>query len=57
MRQAHTRFQVQAALVGAAMELGLVHGGEQFAVGLALLLQVKDAGDATHSLFGTVHLP
>ena len=47
--QAHPGGEVQATLVGAAVELRLVHGLEQGAIGLALLCQVEDAGDTAHA--------
>ena len=47
--QAQARLRVQAAFVRTAMELGLVHGGEQFAIRLALPGEIKNAGDATHA--------
>ena len=51
--QAQPRLRVQAALVGTAVELGLVHGGQQVPVGLALSGQIEDTGNAAHDIWTT----
>ena len=48
--QSHARFQMQAAFVGAAMELRFVHAMEQRAWNLARFTGIENAGNAAHGM-------
>ena len=45
-----SRFDVQAAFVGAAMKLRFVHAVQHRTIDVALASGVKDAGDAAHGV-------
>ena len=47
MRQRHARLKEFATLIGAAMELGLVHRQQQIAIKLAVTDSVEKSGNTT----------
>ena len=47
--QPHAGFQMQAAFVGAAMKLGVVHAMQQFARNVVLAAKIENTGDAAHT--------
>jgi len=53
--EAEAGFNVQAALVGPAVVLAVVHALQHGSHDLARRTQVKDAGDAAHGLSWPLH--